>query len=359
MRRRLLGLVVLAALAACSDSSPTGSRTPPGLDHVRSTITPTGSLDENIIALIAFWPTGQTTGLTSQWNAIKAKVASGQLSVAKQMLFQTIKYIQNKTPNMGDPGNPDTRNSAASRLIYYMVLYVYGGADTPTPPYNPGADDAVGLLTPSSPLTVVTPSKHAGAQFDAGSVGENRVIVIRENTTEYPTTCTGPLAPVVDCQYPLFYFIESFPDGKLLKIAKAAVCHVNDGGSRDPTSDGVHIRVRLAHRLPSDPADYTPGATQIFGEGEGVEVLPFITQTFVICPEGEVSYAPSDIIIGSVFQRGARLASMLGSKVARLLLPRSAYAIDQGGGGGFEAFSPFNVVDPGPSAPPPAPPPSF
>jgi hypothetical protein len=212
-----------------------------------------------------------------------------------------------------------------------MSLYIYDGPNTTPPDYTAGADAAVGILTPTAPLTVVTPSQQAGAQFPTGSTDVNRIIVITQNPTPYPDNCSGPLQTTA-CQYPLFYFIESFPDTKLLTMAKAAICHVDAGGNRLPLAD--HDRFRLAHTKPASPSDYTPGSTI----RDNIEILPLISQSFVTC--SNVQYANAG---GNLLERGARFASSL---IGKLVSPKSAYAIDQGGGGGFEVFSPFNDVDP-------------
>jgi hypothetical protein len=336
MRHRLLGVVATAfAVAACSDSSPSPTSLRP--DKLRSTvITPTGTLDQNIQSLLSLWPTGLETSLLAQWNAIKTKYAAGQtdpasLAIAKEKLVTLVAQIQKKTADADQPPNSETREAMAARVILYMSLYIYNGPNTTPPDYTAGADAAVGILTPSAPLTVVTPSQQAGAQFPIGSTDVNRIIVITQNPTPYPDNCSGPLQTTA-CQYPLFYFIESFPGGKLLQQAKAAICHVDAGTNRYPLAD--HDRFRLAHAKPANPSDYTAGSTI----RDNIEILPLITQSFVTC--SNVQYASTG---GNLLERGARFASSL---LGKLVTPKSAFAIDQGGGGGFEIFSPFNNVDP-------------
>lgn len=366
MRHRLFGLVLVAALAACSDSSPTATRTPPGLDHVRALITPSGTLDQNIQTIIGFWPNGPEHDLLNQWNDLKKKFAKGQtdpkaLADAKKKLADLAKHILKLTPKMDGPPTGESPDAAAARLILYMSLYIYGGPDTQPPPFDPGADDAVGFLDPNHDLTIVTPSDRAGAHFDKGSVDGDRIIIITVNPNRYGP-CDGPLLTQL-CQWPLFYDIQSFPDGPLLKMAKGAICHVNAGDGAPP--EGIHNRFRLAHTKPDNPANYTPGGTIRYdgGELENIEILPLISQTFVHCLDVEYDFLPSELVDAGFMRRGAHAARALALRVQRLLSPRSAYAIDQGGGGGFEAFSPFNDVDPGPDfvdagPPPPPPPPS-
>jgi len=365
MRHRLIWLSVVAALVACSDSTPTTAPARPSLDHVRSTVVfPGGTLDDNILAIIGFWPSGQAKSLLAQWTDLKKKFAAGQtnprlLAEAQKKLAELSKKVVKETGKMNEPPTGESPGAAAARLILYMSLYVYGGPDTPPPPYDPGADAAVGFLTPGKGLTITTPSDRAGAQFDPGSVGEDRIIIITVNPNQYGP-CDGPLLTQL-CQWPLFYNIESFPDGPLLKLAKAAICHVNAGDGAP--SEGIHDRFRLAHTRPTNPANYTPGGTIRYdgGETEDIEILPLISQTFVQCLDVEYDFLPSELVDAGFLRRGAHAARALALRAQRLLSPRSAYAIDQGGGGGFEAFSPFNDVDPGPdfvdAAPPPPPPP--
>jgi hypothetical protein len=346
MRRTMIGLVVLAVLTACSDSSPTSTTAPALKTHPRSVIV-TGSLDDNINSIINLWPNGQETQFHNQWNQIKLLYDQGQtnpikLDQAKKQLNQLIKSVVQNTGKMqDDPPDGESPQSAASRMILYMLLYVYDGPNTTPPPYFPGADNAVGLLTPNQQLTLVTPSGDAGAQFPAGSTDVDRVIVITQNPTPWGE-CDGPLTTNL-CQYPLFYDITSFPDTKLLQTAKAAVCHPPEGSDRGP-SEEVHPYLRLAHTKPANPSDYTPGSIVPTDEGEDIEILPLITQTFVVCTDVEYDPPPGDLYEYSALRDLRKLAS----KVGRFFLPKSAYAIDQGGGGGFEIFSPFNNVDASP-----------
>jgi len=345
MRSRLLGLVVLAAVAACSDSSPTGTSTPRS-PAVRSSAATNASLNDDITNFIALWPKGLAQSLTSQWNTIKGMVAAGQIDLAKKKLSELSAYILNKEPNIVDP-SPDTRDGVSSKLIYDMILYVNGG--------DPGLDNAIGILTPDAPLTLVTGSGDAGVHFDAGSVNENRVVVVRQNPTFYPDLCSGPLDTTL-CQYPLFYFVESYPDGALLKTAQVEICHLpvntdTGPGYRGPTSEATHERFHIAHPKPDNPKNYVAGGI-ISGN---IEILPVISQIFIpTCPEGIDYFNPEEEI--GLIQRGIHLASTLGTKVWHVFGPATAYAIDQGGGGSFDDFgSPFNVVD----VPAPPPPPEF
>lgn len=322
---------------ACSDSTSSRPQLPAKSAII---IVPTGTLDQNITPILALFPTGLETAATIRWGNVKSKYAAGltdpsQMAVAKQLVFELADWVNKKAPNMDQPPNAETRISAAARAVQYMLMYVYNGPTTPVPSYSPAADAIVGLVTPTAPATIVTPSGHAGVSLEAGSVSENTVIVITQNLTPYPDNCSGPLQTLV-CQYPQFYNFDQFPHVKLLKGAKFSVCHINGGTSRRPLAD--HDRFRLAHAKPANPADYTPGSTIRDQFGESIEILPLISQTFVTCPDAGIIYADAGVNDG--------LFSRLARRVIETLTPKTAYAIDQGGGGVSFFFSPFNDVDP-------------
>jgi len=332
-------LLFLFALA-CSDN-PAGSK--PGVPRGASfSITPTGTLDQEILRILDLLPKGLETAATTRWGNVKAKYALGlsdptQMAVARQMLFELSAWVTMKGPNMDPPPFGESRTSAAVRAVLYMAMYVFNGPGTPAPTYFTGADAVVGLVTPGAAATVVTPTAHAGVAFEAGSVAENTIIVVSQNLTPFIPNCSGPLQTLL-CQYPLFYTFEQFPHTRLLKGARFAVCHINGGSDRMPLRPLIHDRFRLAHNKPANPADYTPGSTIRQDFGESIEILPYVSQTFTVC--NNVQYTPETppAIIGALGRMGRALA--------KLMTPKSAYAIDQGGGGVSFFFSPFNDVDP-------------
>lgn len=339
MRRSLLGLLVVAVLSACSDS-PVTSTTSPSITLAKST-PPEGPLDQAIYDLIGEWPDGTSNAILSQWINVKRQFEDGNQAAADKAFFQLAGFILNKTDNMNDPPGGESKTSAAARLLSYMSLFL--GGETDVPPG--GTENAAGLLTPHAPLTLVTPGGQAGVHFDAGSVNENRLIVITKDPTQYGP-CDGPLLTEL-CQYPLYFDIASYPDGPLLKIAQAAVCHPEIGDEGGPPDQLTHDRLRLAHTKPDDPDNYVTGGIirDTPPSQENIEILPVVTQTFLSVCE-DVEYQFPGVITGNFLDRGVRLASRVASRVGRFLTPRSAYAIDQGVGGGFLDFSPFNRVDP-------------
>jgi probable HAF family extracellular repeat protein len=331
--------LLLYALA-CSDN-PAASKI--AVPRGSFAITPQGSLDYNIMTILALLPKGLETAATTRWGNVKAKYALGltdpaQMAVAKQMLFELSAWVKMKGPDMDTPPAGESKTSAAARAVLYMAMYVYGGPLTPPPDYFNGADAVVGLVTPGAAATVVTPSTHAGVQFEAGSVAQNTIVVISQNPNAYPLNCSGPLTTQL-CQYPQFYKFDQFPHVKLLKGAKFAVCHVNFGDLRNPP-EGIHDRFRLAHTLPTSETDYTPGSIIRNSEGESIEILPFITQTFAHCEEN--AYVPPEVEQITAIDALKGLAR----RMVAFVSPKTAYAIDQGGGGVSFFFSDFNVVDP-------------
>jgi probable HAF family extracellular repeat protein len=252
------------------------------------------------------------------------------------MLAELTDWLGKKSPDMATPPNSEPKPAATARAVLYMSLYVYNGPETPPPTYSPNADAVTGLVTPGAPATIVTPTKHAGVQFEAGSVDETTIIVITQNLTPYPQNCSGPLQTKL-CQYPQFYTFEQFPHKTLLKPAKFNACHINAGPDRRPLAD--HDRFRLAHSKPADPADYTPGSVIRDQNGESIEILPLVPQTFSTCENSE--YTQEMIASGSM-----SLVSRLARAAKKIVTPRTAYAIDLGLGGLSRSMSPFNDVDP-------------
>ena len=342
MRIRSLLPVIALLAAACTDRRD--MTVPAGTSASRNVVTPGGTLDQEIGTLIALFPKGHSSAASARWSSVKRKYQAGltdpsQMQVAKDQLFELSAWVQKKASDMNTPPNSESKANAAARLILYMSLYVYGGPNTPPPPFSPGADDVVGLVTPSAAATVVTPTTHAGVALEAGSVGENTIVVITENPAFY-APCRGPLSTTGRvCQYPLFYTFNEFPHDRLLKAGRFAVCHVKVGSPRGPGNDFVHARLRLAHNLPADPANYTPGALR--GEQYGsIEILPVTTQTFSFCDGSAYGSPPSSFGMSGAL-------GWLARAVAMAVTPKSAYAIDQGGGGLSLSFSDFNDVDPG------------
>lgn len=338
------------AIVGCNDSSSVTEPVPGG-SAVRSA-TPT--LAESIDDLIArLFPTGLQTATRTRWNNVKARAArdgGGPPSTPlKAQLHSLVAFMQQQEPRLNDPIG-EARQHALTRLTLQMLMYVYEGPGTPPPPAVTTNEFGFGIVSPTatSPTVVQTPSEHAALEFPAGAVDEETVVILEQNTTPYPRNCSGPMT-TRRCQYPLFYRAHVFPEKRLKLPARAAVCHVNSGSSRLPLRSGdFHDRFRLAHDLPADPANYSDGATQ----EDGIEILKHVhvDASLMDCSSGS-SYDVAFVrtrpgTLGTLLDRTEWLAKTAVARAERLLTPRNAFAIDQGGGGELFFFSNIGVVDP-------------
>jgi hypothetical protein len=346
----LVGIFCLVAGTACSEN-PSDLKT---LANHRASLVVTSalSLDGNIVQLIALFPTdlgarneqrsqqGQNEDLNpvATWTIIKQKYAAAaskpaKIAAVKKLLVRISDWVTKNAQEMNPPPGSETKTAAAARLVLYMNMYVYGGPGTLPPSYLPDADVAVGVVTPNDAATIVTPTGHAGVQFRAGSVAENTVIVVTQNATLYRPECSGPLKTNF-CQYPQFYTFDAFPDNGLILPAIVNVCHVRGEGTRSPLVD--HDRLRLAHPKPANPANYVTGGKVFDQNGDSIEVLPLVSQSFSTCVGSSypiVGFGPAAVL--------SRLARSIGN----ILTPNPVYAIDLGLGGLVKRFSPFNDVD--------------
>jgi hypothetical protein len=339
-RLSFLAALLVVAAVACSEN-PNATKLFSG--RRASLLDTPASLDQGVMEVLSLFPKGLETAATTRWGNVKQKYSAGlsdpaQMKVAKQMLYELSAWVNQKTPNMDLPLTGESKIAASSRAVLYMSMYVYSGPLTPPPQSLATADNAVGLVTPGAPATIVTPTTHAGIQLEAGSVAENTIVVVTQNATPYPDNCSGPLQTKL-CQYPQFYTFEMFPHKRLIKPAKFNVCHVNvQESQRYPLAS--HDRFKLAHAKPANPADYTPGSTIRDGDGESIEILQMVPQQFSHCENSYYQPEPG-AIIGSL-----GILSRLAQGLQNLVSPKTAYAVDVGLGGLSIEMSPFNDVDP-------------
>lgn len=351
-------LVALVLVLSCTDSTtdPTSKQmVPGGGQYLYST---SGTLADEIDALsVALFPTGLETAAGTRWANIKSKVAAGDLVNAKSKLVELSRWILQKQSQMDLPGHGDTKSGAAARLVLYMSMYVYsnGTATTPTQ-FGGGADATVAVVTPTEPALVQTPTLRAAVAMESGTVTENTIIVVRENTTPFPRHCSGPLTTKY-CQYPLFYHYESFPHVRFQKQVRVAMCHVATGtGSYGPLPGSNHNEFVVIHNKPASAADYTPGGYPV--PGEDVEVLPknpILPAVPIVACSG-TTYSPSTIALltaphgstgalGTALAVAARAVNRAATSIGRLLTPKDAYAVDVGEEHNTLFFSDFANAD--------------
>jgi hypothetical protein len=321
MRSRVVaGLAVLLFSLSCSEN-PTGS----ALKASGAVANELETVDELIVAL---FPQGLETAALQRWSATEDALARDSKTAQRHMMqLADFALTMQGQERLEDPdgSGPMSVNDGVLKLIALMFGTV--NPDAPQPPTNLGGDFVVAVVD-GSHQTVVTPSHFAGVEFPAGAAADPFLLVVRQTPDIYDN-CKGPLNTSL-CQYPRFYDFTPYPYSRLTKQASFGVCVLVDGSSKAPSKE-VDDRLRLAHDAPADaPRDgyqYVPAA-----EGRGIEILPYVQTKFLDC------HRKPPLIIGG---------DLVGF-LENLLLPAKAYAIDLGGGGQSDAFSNFNVVDPGP-----------
>lgn len=314
MRSRVAaGLAVLLLSLSCSENP--GSALTPVTTSAR--LSELETVEGLIVALL---PNGLQTAGLKRWEATLAALGRGS-EVAQRHMMQLADFVLKHEANgrLDDPdgAGPMTVNEGVLRLISLMFGVVNPGA--PTPPTNLAGDFVVAVVD-GSHQTVVTPTHFAGVEFPAGAAAEPFLLVIRDTPDVYDN-CGGPLDTQL-CQYPRFYDFTPFPATRLTRRAVFGVCVVVEGGKKP--SKEIDDRLRLAHDAPADAP--RPGYEFVPGRKNGIEILPYVQTRFLDC-----------------HRKPSKLIDVIGS----LLLPKKAYAIDLGGGGMSDAFSNFNVVDPG------------
>ena len=327
--RGVLALLAAAAVVGCTDSDSSGSR------HLLPTApsrfaSPYPSIDNEILAL---FPTGLETAAGTRWVNVTNKLAAGDHATAEQMFWDLSDWMLKKSGRLLDPSGPLTSLQALNQLIGDMYAIVFPGQPRPSPTLN--GDATIGLIFPNAPATIVTPTHRAGIAVQAGSVAQPTLVVIDQNPQGFGTHCAGPLQTTL-CQYPLFYRIEEFPHVTLLKPGRAGVCHVNTGPFAP--LEGIHDRFRLAHDAPEV---LSPNGIRV----EGVEILKLVdVSDFMVCTD--VSYTVGARTGNRFLDNGLAAVNGALTEIKDFFTPKSAYAIDRGGGGEFSDFSNFNVVDP-------------
>lgn len=326
MRSRVVaGLAVLLFSLSCSDN-PAGS----SLSFSGSSASELETVNELIVAL---FPNGTENAALQRWSTVERDLASDKKNAQLHMMQLAdfvLKAEGQKRLDDPDGSGPMSVNQGVQKLIALMFGTVNPGA--PQPPTDLGGDFVVAVVD-GSHQTVVTPTHFAGVEFPAGAAAEPFLLVVRQTPDTY-RDCGGPLNTSL-CQYPRFYDFTPYPYTGLTKQATFGVCVLVDGSSKAP-SKAVDDRVRLAHDAPAGPPrgapyQYVQGSTDV-GEGQptGIEILPYVQTRFLDC------------------HRSTQINDGLLGMLEKIFLPRMAYAIDMGGGGQSDAFSNFNVVDPGP-----------
>ena len=356
MRRILLAavLLTLSGVTACSTDGPTRA-VAPGESLGRPRLAIAASNTDGRIAELsaALFPKGLETAAGTRWNNVKSKYDAGQKSVALSMLAELLKWIDQKAAGITAlspalcttfPTGPSTSStrcetpaSAAAKLKLLMTAYVNG---VTVPDLPSGLDFGGAVVLPgTNPDPIISRDELAGIDIPQNGVSATTVVTILEDppTTPYGT-CGGPLQTTL-CQIPRYYKFDAQPHVKLNSPAKFAVCQTEPSAlpwstPDTPTLQHLDARLRLAHDKPASSADYSPNAT-IY---QGVEILPLTSQTFLDCHAHLTAAGPTNALL----QKSYALLTAAWSLVA----PKTAWAIDLGGGGEGVSFSNFNNLDP-------------
>lgn len=354
-RSMLIAGSLLALVSACGDSTaPPPVWTAPSASRYQ--LTEAGTLDSEIHALVeALFPTSLRSTAASHWESITKKVGSKDLPSAKSGLTILAQWVIENERHLDRPPNNESIAGASARLVLYMSLYVYSGPHTPVPTtFGTGADGTVGVVSPVSPALLQTPLKHAAANFEAGTVNDNTIVIVTQNTNFYQQKCSGPFTTKY-CQYPQYYRFQVFPEQKFNKLVHMAVCHVATGGAYGPLPGVDHNHFVLAHDKPANASDYTPGGFPV--PGENIEILPLNptfdpTRPIISCagtayPQIALFTVPRapDGVLAHALALAARTGNAAARLVARAVTPRDAYAIDNGEEHNTFSWSTFENVD--------------
>ena len=336
-RRFPLSLALLGALtlAGCSDTTTTPTQARPSIPTApNATLSPALiQIDREIDAL---FPPKLELLAEAQWGTVVALLKFNRRPAGELIFFSLVDWMNSVEDKLNAPTGM-TVDQALGQLISDMYAYVF--PDRPAPPRSFKPDVAVGIVLPNRASKIVSPSKHAGVAFEAGSVSQPTLVVVHQNSTAFREQCSGPLATKL-CQYPQFYQFEAFPHNRLLKGARFAVCPVTTGDSR-PVPFGVDNRLRLAHDAPDIAS---PSGTII----EGIEILKLVdVHDFMDC-EGSAYQLAMDDHANPFIRGGLAAIDRMFAAAKWIVTPKNAYAIDGGGGGEAFDFSNFNPVDPVP-----------
>jgi hypothetical protein len=342
MMHRSTTVIVVAAIlvAGCADEPTRPMLTRVDAQRLAAT------LPDDIPSLMELlFQDGNATAAQSRWSSVLRMLEEGNTTQARKLMFDIADFtlMKQRQQQLSDPDGDGeaTVQTGVTKLLSLMFNMTFPD-EPPLPVATVG--DAVITLVDSRAQTAVTPAKKAGIELEAGSTETPFLLVIDENpeSESYLARCSGPL-PTTLCQFPLFYNFHPYPRTRLKKMAVFGVCTLGNHGEsrhpRGPQDEAQHDRLRLAH--PAHPEHNNHPVV------DGVTILPLVRVSFLDC-EDTTFPLPPEIGSANPFVRGAHYAmTHVGGAVMRLLTPKSLYAIDRGGGGYDDFFSPFNVVDPG------------
>lgn len=350
MRRSIASAALFAAIAAtaCTDTPPTGTPRPPNVTGPLMTGTLEDYIQQQIDKIL---PKGFEDAVDARWSTVKSKKLAGDFAGAEKHLTTLSVWIRKKVLDI-TPAEGQTKEQAAVGLMLNMSRWLYEGEGAEV--FVPGEDVAVEVVAAGAPAEVLVPSEHAGVRFDGNNTDEERVIIVAEDETPYPTG-EGPLT-TSRFQFPLYYRFESIPNKPLKDHGNFAVCmptegertpleytstHPRWGDLPEHEKHAVHEHMRLAKPAPADPAKKTAGSVI---EGE-IEILALSAdqKSSTVCAGTTYGLAPN-LLRGGWLGRGQRAMHAIANIAGWLLTPKNLYAYDSGPEHDGNFASPFNGV---------------
>ena len=336
--RRLALPITLAALAACSDSTPL---TPNRSDALRpqAVVAACPSPTQIQTQINTLFVGGQKTAALSKFSSVQSMVTAGKMSQAVAKMFTLVDWTlaQYRASKLAGGQAAATQ---AKLVALTGALYCFVGLGTPSLSAAAlGPDGAVAVVYPTSADTVIkTATGWSEVVIPAGAVPGNQPVLISisrlpESSYETPTApFAGPLATTLN-QYPLFYEYSVSPAVTFAVPVTVGIC------LRDPInlSTPPGSRLRVAHNV----------------SPTSIAVLPWATPPVLDCSSVVTASAAS---VGPVLAQDPGLAGALQVGVQRtldwLLPPRLEAAVAgttvRGTcclGGTTRTFSPFGGVD--------------
>jgi len=249
----------LALTLSCSTSGPDGVPTAAtGLGQssaVAAVVCPT--VDQTRAQIVALFPAGDLRGeAVARYDAILRAVRANDLPGAQAAMFRLVDYALGKYSQGLLIGG---RRSEAQLGMSNLLNGLYCTVALPPPNFPPAAfgdAGAIGVITPTSPLTqIVTPTQFAGIEVQPAAAPTTTVIAVFR-LPDSPAPLNTPLD-----QYPSFFEFQASPAVTLFQDAVVGTCQVAN------FPDVIYARLKLGHNLANN----------------GFELLPRVTPPFLNC----------------------------------------------------------------------------
>jgi hypothetical protein len=328
IRGALAMLAGAALLSACSNDRPapteSGNSPPPSASIVPSGCPTVLQTSQLIVALFPQKSVARTTA-TLSYAAILLAINTNHQADARTLMFKLMDFTfkQFAAGKLIGGYSLTTRQNllAFETGLYCTVGLPTTGLTLPGDPTNSGTVNTV--VFPSTTVqTVLTRDGNAGVKFPPNSFTGPAVVVTISALTE----ATHPLNTSLD-QYGPFYDVKVSPESAITANLTVGLCLAS--GVEIPTVFLAHNVIQTVNDAP------TPG----------IEVLPPGLTIGELCTPQRVSLSGRQLLDLAMHGDVGRASRALGSALADLVLPTSAYAATGGKTGLTKTFSPFGGVD--------------